>query len=157
MKNIQIKNISMRRAKKADSTIVKFLQDGIFYDDFQNYGFCPNYGRSQEWTETLIKRRDVYLIYDQEELAGIIVIRVHGMECHISSIGIKKEYRGKRIGTYVMEQMESRYHDAWVFTLDTYWDKKDNIRFYKNLGYEITGTQMEGSLKLVYFRKKAKH
>ena len=143
MKNIQMKNISMRRAKKVDSTIVKFLQDGIFYDDFQNYGFCPNYGRSQEWTETLIKRRDVYLIYDQEELAGIIVIRVHGMECHISSIG--------------MEQMESRYHDAWVFTLDTYWDKKDNIRFYKNLGYEITGTQMEGSLKLVYFRKKAKH
>lgn len=152
-----MKDISIRRAKITDGRQANMLQDEIFEEDFRKYGYCPSYGRSLEWTENLIQRRHVYLIHEKENVVGIAVIRLHGMECHISSIGIRKKYQGKGIGAYMMEWIEGQYSDAWVFTLDTYWDKKENIQFYKKLGYEITGAYQEGSLKFACFKKKARH
>ncbi|MBE5960342.1 MAG: GNAT family N-acetyltransferase [Lachnospiraceae bacterium] len=154
MKNRQEETIKIQRAKQTDEEIVRGLQNEIFYEDYKKYGYCPNWGKTLEETEALIKRRDVYLIIVKDKCAGIAVVRVHGMECHISSIGIKKESRGKRIGTFVMGQIERSYPNAWVFTLDTYSGKKEAIHFYKSLGYQIAGSHMEGNLKLTCFQKK---
>ncbi|MGB9729594.1 MAG: GNAT family N-acetyltransferase [Thermoprotei archaeon] len=69
--------------------------------------------------------------------------------CFIVDIGIKQEYRGKRIGANLMNEIIKIALNNNVRTINLLVEKKNTkaINFYKKFDFKITGYIMEKQLK----------
>lgn len=88
-------------------------------------------------------------VYDGEKLIGCGRVFRDDKGCHIGRIAVIKEYRGKDVGSYIMEQLEEfgkqKYEfDYYVLSAQT--RAKD---FYAKLGYKEFGE--------IYFEEYCEH
>ncbi|MEM3833699.1 MAG: GNAT family N-acetyltransferase [Thermoprotei archaeon] len=104
---------------------------------------------------TSIGQQIILGVFDNENLIGYawIELRLDTISmlpaCFIVDIGIKQEYRGKRIGTDLMYEIIKIALNNNARTITLLVEKKNvkAINFYKKFGFKITGYVMEKSLK----------
>lgn len=74
---------------------------------------------------------------DNGEVIGILTGHSYYDEVHISDLIVLEDYRGKHIGTQMMQKVEDYYKDKGFneFTVNTYAFQAPE--FYKKCGYEV--------------------
>lgn len=129
------------RACPSDTELVIKLQNEAFREDFERYGQCPSYRRSQTDTEDIIRRHYDFLIYADENAVGNMIVKLRGAgECHLTSLGVIPDYQHRGIGNRALAFLESQFPESVKFTLDTPTDQEGNRLFYRKAGYREIGS-----------------
>lgn len=145
--------ISYRMANENDAELIIELYNEIFLEDYIKYGKCPAYGRSIEDMIASIQKTEKHIIYTEELPVGVISLENKGGgHYYLGCLGVIPEYQHHGIGTEAVKYILDYYIEWKQFTLVTPEDKTENIAFYtKKCGFSITGTEMDGNVKVVRF------
>ena len=95
-----------------------------------------HFGHNQEWNA----KRYVLEAYDEKELVGTLGFKTEAGVAYIGTMLVAQDQRKKGIGRLLMEEAKkiSKRDKAHKIYLQTGKDWQA-VRFYKNLGYKITG------------------
>ncbi len=146
--------IKFKRAIIDDIDKLINVQNQSFYADFIKYGECPGYNHSKESMNNIILNRITYkIIYNNQIVGDIIVKDNHDSTFYLGCICVIPEYENKGIGQEAIMFIENQFPNATVWTLETPADKTRNHYFYKKVGYTIIKEYMDGSVKIVLFKK----
>jgi ribosomal protein S18 acetylase RimI-like enzyme len=147
--------ITFRNADINDIELTIDLQNKSFFQDYVQYGTCPSYNRTKEKMLNIINNHFDFIIYADNLPVGNMVVKIKGdNECHLNSIGIIPEYQKNGIGKIAMKFLESNFSHCKLFTLDTPFDKKQNISFYEKCGYKVIGEDNSSNVKCLLFEKR---
>jgi len=153
---LYMNNIKIEKASKADAADIleiqkkAFLSEAKLYNDYQ-------IGALTQTRDELVKDFDVYVflkaVLDDGRIAGSVKARVSGNSCWIGRLIVLPEYQKQGIGRKLMEAVEGCFPDAAKYELGTGSKSVQNIRFYKKLGYKISGEEKDNSVTLVHMEK----
>lgn len=147
--------IIFRKATTDDIELAIDLQNKSFYQDYIKYGTCPSYNRSKEKMLNIINDHFDFIIYADDLPVGNIIVKIRSNhECHVNSICIIPKYQKNGIGKIAMKFLESNFSYCKLFTLDTPFDKKENISFYEKCGYKVIAKNDSSNIKCLLFEKQ---
>ena len=88
-----------------------------------------------------IQMGDQYVALVGDEIVGTMRVRLHGHRGVISRLGILERFRGRRIGTLLMQYAENLLSSrgAQVVEVEVYGAIEAQLSFYEYLGYKETG------------------
>jgi ribosomal protein S18 acetylase RimI-like enzyme len=88
-----------------------------------------------------IQMGDQYVALVGDEIVGTMRVRLHGQRGVISRLGILERFRGRRIGTLLMQYAENLLasRGAQVVEVEVYGAVEAQLSFYEYLGYKETG------------------
>lgn len=145
------------RACPFDTELVIKIQNEAFREDFERYGQCPSYQRSQKDTEDIIRRHYDFLIYADEIAVGNMIVKLRGEgECHLTSLGVIPGYQRRGIGSSALAFLESQFAECEKFTLDTPADQEGNRLFYQKAGYREVGSIHSSGITCTLLEKTPK-
>ncbi len=122
----------------------------------------------QDLLESRIKNNCVYVAYDDDLFIATFMVVKEYPQPYIDAIGddnipfryanrlaVLPELQGRGIGKWGMAQMEQISMDlgAKVLRLDALSNHEILLRFFKNLGYEITGIGKTRRFQVVFHQK----
>jgi ribosomal protein S18 acetylase RimI-like enzyme len=91
---------------------------------------------------------------DDGRIIGSVRAFPHGPSCHIGRLIVHPEFRGRGIGSALMNRVESIFPDARRFELFTGSRSGGNLRLYRRLGYVAYREKaINHVLTLVYLEK----
>ena len=123
-------NIELKYKDKAE----EYLED--FYKKIWHQANEDYFGKQIDWTNTT----KIVEAYDNDELVGVIELRMQVGVMYIFEIAIAYSHQGKGIGKMLMEKAEEiakeeKMHKIYLETGKT-WGKGS---FYEKMGYIETG------------------
>ena len=124
------RELCFRPAEEKDVPLLTNLYDRAFLKDFQRYGQCPGYGRSQEQMRDSLRR-----VPKQILLFGGVPIGVLSYErrddgsVYLGCLCIVSEMQGRGLGTHAFAHMLEECPEVHRFELVTPADKAQNIAF----------------------------
>ena len=83
----------------------------------------------------------VYVYTEDEKVVGFLHITVLYDCIDIVNICVSKEYRRKKIATYLLDYMFSDFDGKKLFTLEVNTSNEAAINLYKKFGFEIIHTR----------------
>lgn len=98
-----------------------------------------------KWQKVLEKSTYIVCTYDGDILVGFGRILEDGIMCMFYDIGVHPDYRGKGIGTRIMEMLIDNVRDKGYASIGLFaWkENPDNISFYEKFGFEKASEGME--------------
>lgn len=124
------RELCFRPAEEKDVPLLTDLYDRAFLEDFQRYGQCPGYGRSQEQMRDSLRR-----VPKQILLFGGVPVGVLSHErrddgsVYLGCLCIVPEMQGRGLGTRAFAHMLEECPEVHRFELVTPADKVQNIAF----------------------------
>ena len=124
------RELCFRPAEEKDVPLLTNLYDRAFLEDFQRYGQCPGYGRSQEQMRNSLRR-----VPKQILLFGGVPVGVLSHErrddgsVYLGCLCIVPEMQGRGLGTRAFAHMLEECPEVHRFELVTPADKVQNIAF----------------------------
>ncbi len=124
------RELCFRPAEEKDVPLLTDLYDRAFLKDFQRYGQCPGYGRSQEQMRDSLRR-----VPKQILLFGGVPVGVLSHErrddgsVYLGCLCIVPEMQGRGLGTRAFAHMLEECPEVHRFELVTPADKVQNIAF----------------------------
>ena len=124
------RELCFRPAEEKDVPLLTNLYDRAFLKDFQRYGQCPGYGRSQEQMRDSLRR-----VPKQILLFGGVPVGVLSHErrddgsVYLGCLCIVPEMQGRGLGTHAFAHMLEECPEVHRFELVTPADKAQNIAF----------------------------
>lgn len=124
------RELCFRPAEEKDVPLLTNLYDRAFLKDFQRYGQCPGYGRSQEQMRDSLRR-----VPKQILLFGGVPVGVLSHErrddgsVYLGCLCIVPEMQGRGLGTCAFAHMLEECPEVHRFELVTPADKVQNIAF----------------------------
>lgn len=124
------RELCFRPAEEKDVPLLTNLYDRAFLEDFQRYGQCPGYGRSQEQM-----RDSLRCVPKQILLFGGVPVGVLSYErrddssVYLGCLYIVPEMQGRGLGTHAFAHMLEECPEVHRFELVTPADKAQNIAF----------------------------
>ena len=147
--------IRFERATKEDALKLIEVQDKAFLEDYERYGTCPGYKRSEGSMLNSINNAYTFKIIADNQIVGDIIVRQESEQTyHLGGLCVIPEYENKGIGQAAIAFIENYFKDAKAWTLDTPADKLRNHYFYQKCGFKIVGNKEAEGVKLVLFFKK---
>jgi len=91
-----------------------------------------------KWPKVLEKSTHIVCAYDDDALVGFGRILEDGVMCMFYDMGVHPDYRGKGIGTRIMEMLIDKVKDKGYASIGIFaWEKNpNNISFYRKFGFE---------------------
>ncbi len=82
-----------------------------------------------------------YVALVGEEVVGTMRVMLRGSTGVISRVAVRQKYRGRRIGTMLMEYAENllAHMNATTVEVEVYGAVQQQLEFYRRLGYTETG------------------
>ena len=124
------RELCFRPTEEKDVPLLTNLYDRAFLKDFQRYGQCPGYGRSQEQMRDSLRR-----VPKQILLFGGVPVGVLSHErrddgsVYLGCLCIVPEMQGRGLGTRAFAHMLEECPEVHRFELVTPADKVQNIAF----------------------------
>ena len=103
------------------------------------------------------KRKFAFAIVEGEKIIGAITAKMNFNRCHITGLGIEKEFRGGGHGKALLEKSEKTAIQigAKLITLST--QDFQAREFYESLGYAVFGTledcPFDGTTKYYMYKR----
>ncbi len=109
---------------------------------FQTIGWKRD---GSKWPKVLEKSTYVLCAYDGDTLVGFGRILEDGVMCMFYDVGVHPDYRGKGIGTSIIEKLIDKVKDKGYASIGLFaWkENPDNISFYEKFGFEKASGGME--------------
>lgn len=146
-------NLTIERAVPEDAKELIQIQNAAFWDDFQRYGECPGYGKTQEKMLRVINNAFTFKIMANQKIVGDMIIKGCDGRYHLSGLCVIPEYQNKGIGQFAMEYLNTGFPDAVHWSLETPADRTRNHYFYMKFGFQITREYLKGKVNLVFLEK----
>ena len=129
------RELCFRPAEEKDVPLLTNLYDRAFLEDFQRYGQCPGYGRSQEQMRDSLRRvpKQILLFGGELSFAYQNIARF-GEErddgsVYLGCLCIAPEMQGRGLGTRAFAHMPEECPEVHRFELVMPADKAQNIAF----------------------------
>lgn len=102
-----------------------------------------------------IQMGDQYVGLVGDTVVATMRVRLVGRVGVVSRVGIRQNYRGRRIGSLLIEYAENlmRHSNATVMEVEIYGAVENQLEFYKRLGYEETGRMERLGEEIVVMQK----
>lgn len=105
--------------------------------------------------EALIARGNVYVIPDEAEVRGVLVMMPQGKSMFVENVAVHPSWQGQGLGRALMAFVEERAREEHLDEIRLYTNElmTENLRFYHRLGFEEEGRRMEDGYNRVFLRK----
>ena len=124
------RELCFRPAEEKDVPLLTDLYDRAFLEDFQRYGQCPGYGRSQEQMRDSLRRVPKQILLFGGVPVGVLSYeRRDDSSVHLGCLCIVSEMLGRGLGTRAFAHMLEECPEVHRFELVTPADKVQNIAF----------------------------
>ena len=124
------RELCFRPAEEKDVPLLTNLYDRAFLEDFQRYGQCPGYGRSQEQMRDSLRRVPKQILLFGGVPVGVLSYeRRDDGSVYLGCLCIVPEMQGRGLGTRAFAHMLEECPEAHRFELVTPADKAQNIAF----------------------------
>ena len=124
------RELCFRPAEEKDVPLLTNLYDRAFLEDFQRYGQCPGYGRSQEQMRDSLRRvPKQILLFDGVPVGVLSYERRDNGSVYLGCLCIVPEMQGRGLGTRAFAHMLEECPEVHRFELVTPADKVQNIAF----------------------------
>ena len=150
--------VEIRSATVVDAAQILALQklayesEARLYDDWS----IPPLTQTLESLQDELRSDTVLKALDGEHLVGSVRASLRDALCRIGRLMVHPSRHGQGIGTALMRAIEARFPQASAFELFTGSRSEANIRLYRRLGYEVTGTRrVSEAVTLVVLGKSA--
>ncbi len=102
-----------------------------------------------------IQMGNVYVAIVGNEIVGTMRVVLHGGVGTISRVAVRKAYRGRRIGTALVEYAENllNHMGAKCIEIEVYGVIEEQRDFYNRLGYKETGRLVREGEEIVVMQK----
>lgn len=124
------RELCFRPAEEKDVPLLMDLYDRAFLEDFQRYGQCPGYGRSQEQMRDSLRRVPKQILLFGGVPVGVLSYeRRDDGSVYLGCLCIVPEMQGRGLGTRAFAHMLKECPEVHRFELVTPADKAQNIAF----------------------------
>lgn len=124
------RELCFRPAEEKDVPLLTDLYDRAFLEDFQRYGQCPGYGRSQEQMRDSLRRVPKQILLFGGVPVGVLSYeRRDDGSVYLGCLCIVPEMQGRGLGTRAFAHMLEECPEVHRFELVTPADKAQNIAF----------------------------
>ena len=124
------RELCFRPAEEKDVPLLTNLYDRAFLKDFQRYGQCPGYGRSQEQMRDSLRRVPKQILLFGGVPVGVLSYeRRDDGSVYLGCLCIVSEMQGRGLGTRAFAHMLEECPEVHRFELVTPADKAQNIAF----------------------------
>lgn len=124
------RELCFRPAEEKDVPLLTDLYDRAFLEDFQRYGQCPGYGRSQEQMRDSLRRVPKQILLFGGVPVGVLSYeRRDDGSVYLGCLCIVPEMQGRGLGTRAFAHMLEECPEVHRFELVTPADKVQNIAF----------------------------
>jgi ribosomal protein S18 acetylase RimI-like enzyme len=103
----------------------------------------------------MVAENSIWLLYIENQLAGVLVLIYEPHHVLIYSVAIKPEYQGQGLGRHLLAWAEQQAVQNGYKTLRLYTNERfeANIRLYKYLGYQETSKELFLNSTVVHLAK----
>ena len=124
------RELCFRPAEEKDVPLLTNLYDRAFLEDFQRYGQCPGYGRSQEQMRDSLRRvPKQILLFGGVPVGELSHERRDDGSVYLGCLCIAPEMQGRGLGTRAFAHMPEECPEVHRFELVMPADKAQNIAF----------------------------
>lgn len=124
------RELCFRPTEEKDVPLLTNLYDRAFLKDFQRYGQCPGYGRSQEQMRDSLRRVPKQILLFGGVPVGVLSHeRRDDSSVYLGCLYIVPEMQGRGLGTHAFAHMLEECPEVHRFELVTPADKAQNIAF----------------------------
>jgi GNAT superfamily N-acetyltransferase len=154
--------VRLVKAKLKDAHQLLQIQKKCFLPLLEKYGDYENNPATMKLDRMIFKIKyqygGYYMIYEDKKCVGGIFIYWHDddeTKFRLAQVYVLPEYSNKKIAQYAINEVESYYPKAKVWTLDTPLSEEKNCHIYEKMGYVRTNEQevITDSLILVTYEK----
>jgi ribosomal protein S18 acetylase RimI-like enzyme len=105
--------------------------------------------------EALIAHGNVYVIPDEAEVRGVLVMMAQGKSMFVENVAVHPRWQGQGLGRALMAFVEERAREERLDEVRLYTNElmTENLRFYHRLGFEEEGRHVEDGYRRVFLRK----
>lgn len=146
--------IELKRAEKADTSIMQKISDDSFRADFEKFGECPGFGRTAESFVESIEKSLLYLILADGRAVGLVSGYPNDNSCYIGVLCVIPEYQHMGICSKALDMFEKN-HPFAEYTLTTPAQNPHCVSFYTKHGFVEVGRHVDGKVELIEYSKKA--
>lgn len=126
-------DIVIREACAEDAAFLHEADSSIFSDPWSERSYLSSINNNMESVPLAVTA-------DTGEIAAYAAVSYIFEEANINRIAVKPEYRGKKIGTFLLEWIENNLPDeVTVFNLEVRESNKYAIEMYEEFGYTVLG------------------
>jgi ribosomal protein S18 acetylase RimI-like enzyme len=134
--------VMIRRAELAEVDLVKAIVVEAYKPVKKQLSRAPaalNEGLSK--IARHIQMGDQYVALVGDQIVGTMRVRLSGQTGVISRLGVLERFRGRRIGTLLMQYAENLLasRGAQMVEVEVYGAIEEQLSFYEGLGYKETG------------------
>lgn len=148
-----------RHAVAADAPLLVELQNRAFESDFMKFGYCPAYHADARKKAEKIAACQVetYVIQIGLEPVGEISISQKEQDDYfLGCLCLVPRWQGRGIGGKALKFLEAIKPGARRWSLVTPFEKKENLRFYRQNGFRVAEYAQDGPVKLAVLEKQVK-
>ena len=97
----------------------------------------------------------LFVLPEQGDLAGLIVLRREGNLTHIGNVAVHPKWQGQGFGRQLLDFAEAHARDADCHTLALFTNARmtENLAIYRKRGYYETERRTEGGYDRVFMQK----
>jgi ribosomal protein S18 acetylase RimI-like enzyme len=138
-----VENLSLRNASPEDETFLKELFFDVRGDEFAIAGLpaaqfesllSMQYAAQKKSYEAGFPNAEHSIIEFEEKRIGRQLINRSGEKIHLIDIGILREFRGKGIGSYLLDELKSK---TKTVSLSVYKNNHGAIRLYERHEFAV--------------------
>ncbi len=104
----------------------------------------------------LIAQGMVFVLADEEEIQGVLVMMSRGRELFVENIAVDPRFQGQGLGRALMAFAEQQAEKDQLDEIRLYTNElmTENLRFYHQLGFEEEGRYVQDGYRRVFLRKR---
>ncbi|WP_408955898.1 GNAT family N-acetyltransferase [Natroniella sp. ANB-PHB2] len=157
--NVEGKKVKIRKATSQDVKLVFDLTKRIFqdYNVPTNSSISPALLEKKEDVKEDIETKEVLVaIYNNEPVGSVRYHSLSETKFCLSRLGVLAGYRGQKIGSKLVATVEkqAQAQGGEEIILHSAYKLKKLLKFYRNLGYQISGLQNKSDYTRAVISKK---
>lgn len=142
-------------AREQDAALLVQLYNAAFRADYERYVECPAYGRTVEQMQGSIRRFPKLIIRRDGAPVGVLSAQQQDEGTYyIGCLCVIPQAQRQGIGSAALQWFCQQHPDWRVISLITPIDKAENLQFYQKNGFEFTGSQLDGSVRVATLEKR---
>lgn len=104
----------------------------------------------------LVKNRDVWLVVVEDEIAGLIVLRIREDHLLVGNVAVATLFQGRGLGRHLLDHAERYAAEQGKDELRLYTNElmHENLEIYQKLGWEEYDRAEQDGFRRVFMRKK---
>jgi ribosomal protein S18 acetylase RimI-like enzyme len=106
--------------------------------------------------EAAILAGEAWALVEGDEISGVLVIRPENDHLFVETVAVRPDRQGSGLGRRLMAFAEEAARGRGLHEIRLYTNEKmkENLPFYRSLGFEETGRRLDEGYRRVFMKKR---